>query len=99
MADALSRREEGYELNSIITTPYWLDFPKIQEEMQEDPQLNQIKEIILKNLATKLGYTLRGDLLFYKGKLVLCPTSTLIPALLQEYHSTPTSGHSGFTRT
>ena len=99
VADALSRIEENQEMNSIISSPYWLDFTRIKEEIWENLSLKLILEILQKNPTKKPDYTLQGDLLFYKGKVVLSSTSSIIPSLLQEFHSTPVGGHSGFTRT
>ena len=96
VANALSRIDQNQELNSIISNPYWLEFSIIKEEIKQDPSLTQLKNTLLINPAAKPGLTLRDDLLFYKGRLVLSPTSTLIPKLLQEHHSTPIGGHSGF---
>ncbi|RWW25022.1 hypothetical protein GW17_00010659 [Ensete ventricosum] len=37
--------------------------------------------------------------LHYKGHIVLVPNSSCIKIILQEMHSTPMAGHSGFLRT
>ena len=98
-ADALSRVEENQELNSVVSNAHWLDFHKIKEEIRLDPTLTQLRETLQTDPAAKPGYTLREELLFFKGRLVLPSTSSLIPTLLQEYHSTSVGGHSGFIRT
>ncbi|MCI31806.1 transposon TF2-1 polyprotein, partial [Trifolium medium] len=46
-----------------------------------------------------MGFEVKQDTLFYQGRLVISPTSPSIPILLEEFHSTPMSGHSGFLRT
>ncbi|WVZ22625.1 hypothetical protein V8G54_001169 [Vigna mungo] len=42
---------------------------------------------------------LQRGVLFYKGRLVLSAKSDLIPTILNEFHSSPVGGHSGFLRT
>ena len=71
----------------------------IREEIKQDPFLTQLREILQTNSTAKPGFTLRGNLLFYKAQIVLSPTSSFISTLLQEYHSTSVGGHSGFIYT
>jgi hypothetical protein len=47
----------------------------------------------------KPGYEVKQGVLFYKGRLVISPSSPSIPLLLEEFHNTPMGGHSGFLRT
>lgn len=44
-------------------------------------------------------YSLTQGVLFYKGRLVIPKSSPWIRKLLEEFHSTPTGGHSGAVRT
>lgn len=44
-------------------------------------------------------YTLEDQRLYYKGRLVLAANWEWIPRLFQEFHPTPTGGHSGVYRT
>ena len=94
--DALSRIEEVQEFNAVISQPHWLDFSTIKDEIRQDPYLSQLRDNLLSNLAAHLGFALKGDMLFHEGRLVISKTSPLIPTLLQEYHSSPIGGHSGF---
>ena len=41
----------------------------------------------------------KQGILFYGDRVVISRHSTLIPILLQEFHATPQSGHSGFYKT
>ena len=45
------------------------------------------------------GYTLCHGQLLYKGRLVIPAASEWVTQFLQEFHSTPIGGHSGFLRT
>ena len=97
VANALSRIEEDQELNVAISSPYWLDFAKVKEEIHGDPTLVQLAESLKRDPTAKLEFLSLGGLLFYKGRLVLSQHSSLIAAILQEFHLTPIRGHSGFT--
>ncbi|WVZ04000.1 hypothetical protein V8G54_024806 [Vigna mungo] len=44
-------------------------------------------------------YSLHDDFILFKGKLWLPQSCSMIPLLLQEFHSTPLAGHPGITRT
>ncbi|KAH0773802.1 hypothetical protein KY290_010939 [Solanum tuberosum] len=45
------------------------------------------------------NYNLKNGCLLYKGRLVLPKGSSRIPGLLNEFHSSPIGGHSGYLRT
>ncbi|PNX77561.1 transposon Tf2-1 polyprotein [Trifolium pratense] len=45
------------------------------------------------------GYDYKNGVLLYEGRLVLSQKSLLIPTMLEEFHSTPNGGHSGFYKT
>ncbi|RDX87634.1 Retrovirus-related Pol polyprotein, partial [Mucuna pruriens] len=44
--DAFSRREPEVELHSISRNPYCVVFPKLQDEIQQDPQLVKLRNIL-----------------------------------------------------
>lgn len=44
-------------------------------------------------------YQVRDGLLYWKDRLVIPKQSTLIQDILKEYHSSPSGGHAGITRT
>ncbi|CAL9242305.1 unnamed protein product [Arabidopsis halleri] len=48
---------------------------------------------------TKGPYNRRNNLVCYKNRLVVPPSSHLVPQLLKEHHDTPMGGHSGVLRT
>lgn len=45
------------------------------------------------------SYYLEGDILLYKGRLVISRNSYVIPLLLKEYHDSSIGGHLGETKT
>lgn len=57
--------------------------------------LQEIHQAIKDGREASPGYTIRDDLLLYKGKIVLHSTSTTIPLLLQEFDGSPTGGNRG----
>ncbi|MCH80537.1 Ty3/gypsy retrotransposon protein [Trifolium medium] len=98
-ADALSRMNEGLELNSITSFLQWDQKQLMQEEVQNDDELQKIVSEILQDSTSRPGYTFRQGVLMYDGRLVISRKSTLIPTLLKEFHNTPQGGHSGFYKT
>ncbi|RDY13003.1 hypothetical protein CR513_02136, partial [Mucuna pruriens] len=77
-----------------LTRPIWLDAKKLKQEVQVNPSLSRTVAFLLKDLNVYLNYTLEQGRLFYKGRLVISPTSSWIPLLLKEFHATPVGGHS-----
>ena len=67
--------------------------------MIDDPEIQDMIQTMLSAPDSKPGYSVKQGVLFYHGKLVLSPKSPSIPLLLEEFHCTPTGGHSGFLRT
>ncbi|MCI02635.1 transposon TF2-1 polyprotein, partial [Trifolium medium] len=45
------------------------------------------------------NYSVKDQLLFWKDKLAITPSSPLIQQILQEFHSSLVGGHAGITRT
>lgn len=49
--------------------------------------------------GTQPGFTYERGVLYYEDRLVISAQSSVIPKLLEEFHSSPMGGHSGFYRT
>ncbi|PNY02508.1 retrotransposon-related protein [Trifolium pratense] len=98
-ADALSRCYGDGELNAIVSYPKWLEGQKLLQEVHQDSDIQKLVAELLISPDAKPGYTVHQDTLFYHGRLVLSPMSPSIPLLQQEFHNTPTGGHSGYLRT
>lgn len=95
-ADALSRQYEDVVLNSIVSFPIWQQGKQVQEEVAKAPFLSEIIAAVRQDPNAKPGYDIVGEILFFKGRLVLSSKSDLIPTLLKEFHETPTGGIRGF---
>jgi hypothetical protein len=99
VADALSRCHGEAELKTIVSYPTWLDGKLLLDEVSQDPYIQKIITDVMANNNKKPGFEVRQGILFYQGRLVISPSSPSIPLLLDEFHKTPTGGHSGFLRT
>ena len=71
----------------------------MEKENQQDPTLKKIMEELKSNSEAHGNYTLENGRLHYKGRLVLSASSSWIPKLRHEYHTTSLGGHSGIFRT
>lgn len=98
-ADSLSRLHGDSELRSLTTFPIWLQLAEVQKEVRENEELKRIIEELSQDPNVHLEFSLQKGNLFYHNRLVLAANSVYIPLLLQEFHSSPTGGHSGFLRT
>ncbi|KAL0546889.1 hypothetical protein IC582_016807 [Cucumis melo] len=94
--DALSRVTPTVQLNQL-TVPTLIDLKIIKEEVEKDDHLSRI---ILRIKAEEevSKYSLRHDMLQYKGRLVIAKKSSLIPTILHTYHDSVFGGHSGFLK-
>ena len=100
VADALSRVTTTEEIGvAALTFHKFLDFDKVREEVDKDVRLAKIRKGIEEGLDEWPMYSLQNGQLLYKERLVLPKGSTLIPPLLNEYHSSLVGGHSRFLRT
>ncbi|KAD4178089.1 hypothetical protein E3N88_26680 [Mikania micrantha] len=94
-ADALSRRPQLF----AISLPHCLDIADIRAALEHDPYTFRIVESLTHDSSTLPGYTLKGQLLYFKGKLVVPNASGLRDKLIQEAHATPSAGHGGYLKT
>jgi hypothetical protein len=98
-ADALSRVNDDGGLCQIHTRIQWEEEEIVRNEVLKDPQLQQIVKDLQDDEGSRPGYEFRQGVLLYEGRLVLSKESALIPKMLEEFHTTPQGGHSGFYRT
>ncbi|KAL5555887.1 hypothetical protein UlMin_038123 [Ulmus minor] len=100
VADALSRRgmDEVVEAGAISVVQT-LDLETLRADQEQDPILGVIMQHIRNSEEVREGYSMKNDLLFYKGRLVLPKPSKWITSLLHEFHDSLVGGHSGFFRT
>ncbi|KAL4578162.1 hypothetical protein LXL04_014281 [Taraxacum kok-saghyz] len=97
-ADSLSRITEG-SLQAILSAPSWLDGDQLLAGADRDPYIQKISNSLLTDPSSKPGFALVAGKLHYKGRLVVPPSSPWIPKLIEEFHNSPTGGHSGYYRT
>ncbi|CAL9217877.1 unnamed protein product [Arabidopsis halleri] len=95
-ADALSRVAGSPVLNAIFVqhTTLW---DEIRTAASGDEYMQRISK--LADSDTEGHYSRRNDLVCYKNRVVVPPSSQLVPQLLKEHHDTPIGGHSGVLRT
>jgi hypothetical protein len=98
-ADALSRINEEAELKAMTHYWQWDQEQQWLDEVENDEKLQKIIQDLQTDPSSRPGFEYRQGVLLYGGRLVLASNSVLIPKLLQEFHSTPQGGHSGFYKT
>ena len=86
-------------MRSLTTFPIWLQLAEVQKEVRENEELKRIIEELSQDPNVHPEFSLQKGNLFYHNRSVLAANSVYIPLLLQEFHSSPTGGHSGFLRT
>ena len=97
-ADALSRIPMEAQLN-MISVPSLLDLEAVEKKVQEDETLKNIFERVIQDPECVPHYVVRHGKLFFKGKLVLPRTSSLIPTILHTFYNSVIRGHLGQLRT
>jgi hypothetical protein len=105
-ADAMSRMPHSPFLLSItgptldgISGPQFILWEDLKQLNATDPYLLAIHQKLQKTLATMPHYKMQDGILFFKGRIVISPTSALKNEILQEFHSSKFAGHSGILRT
>ena len=97
-ADALSRSVPDVVL-AALTVPTLFDITALTQQVDQDPHLCKVKQELARDPDSYPRFSLAQGRLLYKGRLVVPQGSSFIPLLLQEFHSTPIGGQSGFLRT
>lgn len=97
-ADSLSRMPEKLTL-AAMTTYFVPDLEEIQQQVDDDSFLSNIKQVIKTDPSAYPHFSLAGDTLLYEGRMVLPADSPAILSLLREFHDSPMGGHGGIRRT
>jgi hypothetical protein len=99
VVDSLSRKyeDEGSLFFVSFIVPYWLQ--TISKVWLQDPKILCLIQQLQDNSLVSPGYPCDNDEIRYKGRLYLSKQSQLKSTMLSELHATPTTGHSGFTKT
>lgn len=98
-ANALSRIPKEGELNGLMCFPVWLDGLELTHEVGNDPYLQKVITDLQQDPSSRAGFVHKHGILFYQGRLVVSASSPRIQQLIEEFHSTPQGGHSGFLHT
>ena len=94
IANTLSQKDEEVMAYAIsVAVPYWLD--KIWGEYSKDP--NTCALINDPNQGPRFEW--RNDILWYKGRICLSPTSRFKTKVLIDSHDSLAAGHVGFFKT
>lgn len=96
-ADALSRKTISAEC-SVMGGPQWRQWDHLRKEVETDPFFMKILNDLKGYSEAHKGFSIQNDLLFYKSRLVIPRTSSLIPAIFEEFHGSQIGGHSGEDR-
>jgi hypothetical protein len=99
VVDALSQKyeEDGSLFSLSFIVPDWLQV--VRQEWLQDPKISSMIHQLQHNSPVSPGYSWHNEELRYKGRLYLCKQSQLKSTVLSELHASPTTGHSGFTKT
>ncbi|KAD6453740.1 hypothetical protein E3N88_08446 [Mikania micrantha] len=98
-ADALSRRDEMGACFTLNLGPIWVQGSQLIAESKVDPVLQKLGQDCQLFPDKHPGFVMKNDVLFYHNRLVISGKSKFLPALLHEFHTTYTGGHSGYYRT
>ena len=97
-ADAFSRIPKQGELLSLMG-PMVKELHTVGAQVEANSQLARIKHDLEVGSDLWPKYSLHQGNLLYQGRLVLPYSSSLINAIMHEYHTGLVGGHSGFLRT
>lgn len=96
--DALSRLPPAMEFR-LLSIVEGLNIAQFEAQIEGNTTLKAIRNDLLLQTKVHEGYTVRGQLLYFKRRLVLPSDSITIPLLLWEFHSSPVGGHHGALKT
>jgi hypothetical protein len=82
-------------VNAAINPPMTL----ISDAVNADAHLSAIKQQCLQGSCTEPLYQVKNEMLYWRQRLVVPPSPSLIQTILQEFHSSMLGGHSGIART
>lgn len=71
----------------------------LQQNYKQDPQISQLTTQFQQGALDQQLYQLKDELLFYKKRLHLGTLKTQQQQILQQFHNSPTRGHTGTQKT
>lgn len=101
VADALSRKGgPNVECLALVTAGgVDLDWVKVEAQLKADPYIVQLKKDVEAGSDSAQGFSVHNELVLFKGRVVIPPSSPLVQELLWAYHDSPMGGHSGELKT
>ena len=84
-------------LATSLPIPKWIE--EACREWFSHPSLSQLIHNLQADPNSTTGYSWKDEILRYKDKVVISPTSTLKTYILVELHSSPTASHASFQKT
>lgn len=104
VVDALSRRDEEAieDANTIyravsIVEPKWLT--EVKQMMEQSSFFQELQKKADQGILSTSKYKKLNGILFYKGRVLLDPTSELCRTIFHDHHAALGAGHSGYHRT
>ena len=94
-ADALSRRDEESGQLFAVSYARSLLLDDLRHEIQTDETLRQLRDRILKGEEGP-DWGVKDDLILYRGRAYLAPSSPIIPAIFSGFHDV---SHEGIQKT
>lgn len=82
-----------------ITKPLSALWEALQHAYQDDVKLKTLLEAIHVTLVNYPNYSIKNNILFLRGQVVVFASLVLQRLLIREYHNTPIGGHAGICRT
>jgi len=100
-ADSLSRRSEAPDTPALLEISVvesdWVEL--LKDMVSTDAFFSDLNSKWNEGLLDSAKYQKKGDLFYYKGRILINPSSSLTQLLLSEHHDTPVGGHSGYEKT
>ncbi|MCI04999.1 transposon TF2-1 polyprotein, partial [Trifolium medium] len=79
--------------------PQHLFLDQLRQALPTCPHFGPILQSCVADKTPNNHYSVKDQLLYWKDKLAIPPSSPLIQQILQEFHSSLVGGHAGITRT
>lgn len=100
VVEALSRLlEKDPSLFMILFVPSLTFLEELRRQLNAHPDYTQRRQDIIQNPANFPTFTVSQDLVMTNGRIWLPRGLPITSILLVEYHTTPTGGHAGITKT
>ena len=100
-ADSLSRRNETIERPAMMEISViesdWIEI--VKKLVDTDVYFSELDRRWTEGSLDSAKYQKKNGLFYYKGRIMISPSASVIPLLITEHHDTPVGGHSGYEKT